>query len=90
MAQCRPVLREALGGVDDDLERTPVGHQANAPVVALRQADPVQQEVGLLDVEFRPRVAEPLLEQRTLRQHRVVRRLDQPEAICTFRATIRG
>src|SRR6202011_5179178 len=51
-------FRRLAGALDDDLQLSSIGEQTGAVVVALRQAELVEQRVGALEVEPRPLLAE--------------------------------
>ena len=66
--------------VDDDLQRL-AARASSASPVASRAVRPISSSSAFaaFNVELRPRIAVRLVEQRALRQHRVVRRLHEPE-----------
>ena len=64
-------LRHRAGGIDDDGHLPSIGQQAEAVLVALGQADLVEQLVGRGDIEGGIGLLEFGLVQRAFRQHRI-------------------
>ena len=76
----RSLYSEPSGRIfDDELELAPVRQQAEVLAVAARQADLVEQSVGVREIVLRPGVAQLGLVERAARQHRVGAGLRQAE-----------